>query len=132
MADVMSISGIHNDGAVSAIVAFEINGEAGFDQIVIPYKGARPSQSYLDTYAREVTECKTAKVVSYVNIDQGFSEDNYTCPNAHHVVPMNPPTFPTGNHYEPMVATTLESPIVVKTKVLRMNQTTSYTQNSKN
>lgn len=129
MANVMSISGIHNDGAVSAIVAFEHEGNAAFDQIVIPYKGARPSQAYLDTYAQKVTDCKTAKVVSYVNIDQGYSEDNYTCPNAHHVVPMNPPTAPTGNHYEPMIPTTLEDPIVVKTKVIRMNQTTSYSKN---
>lgn len=132
MSNVQSISGIHNDGAVSAIVAFEIGGEAGFDQIVIPYKGGRPSQAYLDAYAQKITDCKTAKVVSYVNIDQGFSEDNYTCPNAHHVVPMNPATMPVGNYYEPQQPTTLESAIVVKTKVLRMNQTTSYTQNSKN
>jgi len=128
MADVKSISGIHNDGAVSAIVAFEYKGEAAFDHTVIPYKGTRPSQAYLDAYAQQVTGCKTAKVVSYVNIDQGFAEDNYTCPNAHHVVPMNPPTAPVENSYEPAAPTTLEAPIVVKTKQLRMIQTTSYSQ----
>lgn len=123
-----SVSGIHNDGAVSAVIAFELNGEAAFDQVVIPYKGTRPSQAYLDAYAQQVTGCKTAQVVSYVNIDQGYSEDNYTCPDAHHVVAMNPSTAPSGNHYEASVSTTLGTAIVVKTKVVRMNQTTAHSQ----
>ena len=123
-----SVSGIHNDGGVSAIVAFELNGEAAFDQVVIPYKGTRPSQAYLDAYAQKITDCKTAKVVSYVNVDQGFVENNFTCPNAHHVTPMNPATAPAGNHYEPAATTILEDPIVVKTKVVKMLQTTAYSQ----
>jgi hypothetical protein len=128
MSTINSVSGIHNDGAVSAIVAFELEGNAGFDMIVIPYKGTRPSQAYLDSYAQQITGCKTAQVVSYVNIDQGFSEDNYTCPNAHHVLPMNPSTAPVANNYEPAQPTSLMAPIVVKTKVLKMNQTTAYSQ----
>lgn len=128
MSNVQHIEGIHNDGAVSAVVAFEMNGEAAFDQVVIPYKGTRPSQAYLDSYAQQITGCKTAQVVSYVNIDQGFGEDNYTCPNSHHVIPMNPATAAVGNHYEPAMPTTLGAAIVVKTKVVRMNQTTSYSQ----
>jgi hypothetical protein len=128
MSNINHVEGIHNDGAVSAIVAFELNGEAAFDQVVIPYKGMRPSQAYLDAYAQQITGCKTAQVVSYVNIDQGYGEDNYTCPDAHHVASMNKATAPAGNHYEPAMATTLGEAIIVKTKVVRMNQTTRSSQ----
>ncbi len=130
MNNVNHIEGVHNDGAVNALVLFTLNGEAAYNFIAIPYKGGRPQQDKLDEYAQKVTECKTAKVVSFDNIDLGFGEDNYTCPNSHHVKAMNPPTAPAGNPYEPAQSTELLEPTIIKVKVVRVNQTTSYTQKS--
>jgi len=124
MAEIKHIEGIHNDGTVDAIITFELAGEIAHDQVTIPYQGARPTQDELDKAARVLTNCATAKVTSYAIIDQGFSEDQYTCPNAKHILPMNPATGAVPNYYEPAQKCALGSPIVVKIKKVTMMQTT--------
>ena len=134
MAKVTSVSGVHQDGAVDAIVTFELNGEVAHDYVTIPFSGVRPVIEELDAAAKVLTNCKTAKVTSYAIVDLGYSEDQYSCPDAAHVTPMNAPTAITPNYYEPQQPSKLNlaGVVVAKTKVVRLNQTTRTGQSYPN
>ncbi len=117
-------SGVHNGGAVSVIYTFPVNGEMAVGQIVVPYTGMFPSHAAVQDKVRVETGCKTAVVVSAVNVDQAFRETNYTCPKAQFVGGVEAPTQAkyANNHYDEARATTLGDAIAVKAKILGMRQ----------
>jgi len=63
------ISGVRNGGAVSVLYTFPLNGEAVIGYIIIPYSGMYPSKTYIQKRVRADTNCKTAVVVSVIDVD---------------------------------------------------------------
>lgn len=118
------ISGVHQDGAADVIVTFEKEGKVAHDFGTIKYYGVRPTEQQLKEYAVMKTGCATAEVTSYAIIDIGYDEDNYTCPNAEHVKPMNAPTAIEPNFYETQQPCQLLGMTVAKVKEVKLNQTT--------
>jgi hypothetical protein len=117
------VSGVHNGGAVSIIYTFPLNGEMAVGQVTIPYDGMFPSKAYVQEKIRAETGCKTAVVVSAVNVDQAYRERNYSCPAAQFIggdVPSQAKY--TTNHYEDAKSTVLRESIPIKVKILGMRQ----------
>ena len=117
------VAGVHNGGMVSVIYTFPLNGEAAVGQIIVPYSGMFPSKAYVQEKVRAETGCKTAVVVSAVNVDQAYRERNYSCPQAQFIggdVPSQAKY--TANRYEDARSTTLGESMPIKVKVLGMRQ----------
>ncbi len=117
------VAGVHNGGMVSVIYTFPLNGEAAVGQIIVPYSGMFPSKAYVQEKVRAETGCKTAVVVSAVNVDQAYRERNYSCPQAQFIggdVPSQAKY--TANRYEDARPTTLGESMPIKVKVLGMRQ----------
>lgn len=117
------ISGVHNGGMVSVLYTFPLNGEAAVGQIIVPYNGAFPSRAYIQEKVRAETNCKTAVVVSAVNVDQAFRERNYTCPQSQFIGGDAPTQAKySANHYEDVKPTELLESMPIKVKVLGMRE----------
>lgn len=117
------IAGVHNGGMVSVIYTFPLNGEAAVGQIIVPYAGMFPSKQAIQDKVRAETGCRTAVVVSAVNVDQAYREKNYTCPQSQFVGGDAPAQAKyTENHYEAARPTELNNSMVIKVKVLGMRQ----------
>ena len=117
------VSGVHNGGGVSVIYTFPLNGEAAFGHTIVTYSGAFPSKAYVQEKVRAETGCKTAVVVSAVNVDQAYRERNYSCPQAQFIggdVPSQAKY--TANHYEDAKSTVLCESMPIKVTVLGMRQ----------
>lgn len=80
-----TIHGVHDDGTVVSIVTAAKDGKVLIDVVETPYTGIRPTKEMMDEKAKEATGCATAKTVSNIECHLEFTEENYNCPNVHHV-----------------------------------------------